>query len=315
MSTASSPPFSENALNRFRLTHPDQTRNLVRRLNRIPHLPQADLDEKNDAAAEVEIARLEAQRWRFGVERTLATVAALDRQRDEYTRKAADTIARAQELQRTIAAEKEQLAREQAERDYRMRCDDVAKRIQARGKTRAELQAEIVALEASIVEHRARFGTVLDIAQHRVETFTRIGGLVEECRALKMPVFDDEAPDAATESTPEPKLSATALPFQPRASGASTTPTRAASPSARTPAATPGARPSASAHGHGLPARPASRSSSRYPARAVLPQRPSGLRTVTGLEDGEVGEEDGEVKENGKRRATDEGGRNTRQRR
>jgi hypothetical protein len=171
--------------------------------------------------------------------------------------------------------------------------------------------SEIAALEASIVEHRARFDAVLGVAQKRVETFTRIGGLVDECRALKMPVYGDEAAEPAPEPTPEPKLNAIALPFQPR--GGSAPATRAASPAARTPAPTPGARSPAASHG--LPARPSSRSSSRYPARAALPQRPSGLRTVTGLEDGEVGEEDGEVKENGKRRAADEAGRNTRQRR
>jgi hypothetical protein len=50
-------------------------------------------------------------------------------------------VARTEEIKRTIAAEKEQLAREQAERDYRMRCDDVAKKIQARGKSRGDLEA------------------------------------------------------------------------------------------------------------------------------------------------------------------------------
>ncbi|BEI84382.1 hypothetical protein CcaverHIS002_0409860 [Cutaneotrichosporon cavernicola] len=315
MSAASSPPFSENALNRFRITHPDQTRSLARRLNRLPHLPQTNLEAKNDAETEVEIARLEAQRWKFGVERTLATVAALDRQRDEYTSKTADTVSRTEELRRIIAAEKEQLAREQAERDYRMRCDDVARKIQARGKTRAELQAEIEALEASIVEHREGFDAVLDVARRRVETFTRIGSLMEECRALKMPQFDDEAPEAARESNPEPKLKPTALPFQPRVSGANAAPTRAASPAVRNPAPAPGSRTPAATHGHGLPARPASRSGQRYTTRPTLPQRPGGSRTIPGLEDGEVGEEDGEVKENGKRRAADEVGRNTRQRR
>ncbi|CAK9779953.1 hypothetical protein CC85DRAFT_304273 [Cutaneotrichosporon oleaginosum] len=314
MSTASSPPFSENALNRFRITHADQTRALARRLNRLPHLPQTELEAKDDAAAEAEIARLEAQRWQFGVERTFASVQALDRQRDEYARKTADTVARTEEIQRIILEEKQQLAREQTERDYRMRCDDVAKKILARGKSRADLEAEIAALEASIVEHRARFDNILDIAQKRVETFTRIGGLVDECRALKMPVYDDEVPEPVIELAAEPKLSATALPFQPRSGSAPAS--RAATPAPRAPVpTTPGARSPAPTLGHGLPARPASRAASRYPARAALPQRPSGLRTVTGLEDGEVGEEDGEVKESAKRRAADEGGRNTRPRR
>lgn len=99
LSPSSLPPSSlsqhrltPDALNRFRLTHPDSTRAVTKRLNRLPYVLSASApDAEADTASEVEIALLEVQRWRFGVERTLASVRSLDRQGEEYRRKAGET--------------------------------------------------------------------------------------------------------------------------------------------------------------------------------------------------------------------------------
>lgn len=53
----------------------------------------------------------------------------------------ADTVvARTEALKQTLAEEKAQLAHGLAERDHRVKCDEVAKKILARGKTRKELE-------------------------------------------------------------------------------------------------------------------------------------------------------------------------------
>lgn len=49
-------------------------------------------------------------------------------------------VARTEALKQTLAEEKEQLAKGLAERDHRVKCDEVAKKIVARGKTRKELE-------------------------------------------------------------------------------------------------------------------------------------------------------------------------------
>lgn len=127
--------LTPDALNRFRMSHSDkEVRALVRRLNRLPHAAESD------AAAEGELARLEAEKWRFGVERQLAAVRSLQRQAGAYATRAADTAARNAELAATLESEKALLAKGLAEREQRIKCDEAAKRIVARGHSRVELE-------------------------------------------------------------------------------------------------------------------------------------------------------------------------------
>ena len=99
-------PFSEDSLNRFRITHPDRDlRPLVRRLHRLPHLASAsqsnDQDQNPDQDAhangafdvetEREMVRLELLKWRAGVERVMASVGNLQRQRETYFSRAQAT--------------------------------------------------------------------------------------------------------------------------------------------------------------------------------------------------------------------------------
>lgn len=176
------------------------------------------------------------------------------------------------------------------------------------------LSRQIAVLQTSITEHRAAYEAVVAVGQSRSDTFAKIVGLVEECRALKLPAGASPEPleldkEDKKEPTPPTKLSATTLLFQPTSS--SSTP---ASTSARGPVSAPASRATTPAPTHGLPSRP-TRSVSQmsnartYPrAPASLPPRPSNLRNVrigSGLEDGEVGEEDGEVKEGMKRKAAE----------
>lgn len=162
----------------------------------------------------------------------------------------------------------------------------------------------IAALKASITEHRTAFEEVVAIGDARAETFAKIVGLVDECRALKLPASATPEPMEVDKEPEAPRLSATSLPFQPGppAQGQQQRPSSSV-PNSR--ASTPAPFP--------LPSRPTRSTSATAPAgryarghgAAGLPPRPSNMRNmrVGGLEDGEVGEEDGEVKEGGKRRA------------
>jgi hypothetical protein len=49
-------------------------------------------------------------------------------------------VARTEALKQTLAEEKALLVKGLAERDHRIKCDEVAKKIIARGKTRKELE-------------------------------------------------------------------------------------------------------------------------------------------------------------------------------
>lgn len=92
-------------LNRYRLTHPDkELRWVIRRLNRLPYIDTVEAitavaadgqapdaaalaSAAADRAAETELARLDLDKWRLGVDRTLASVRNFQRQRESYLRK------------------------------------------------------------------------------------------------------------------------------------------------------------------------------------------------------------------------------------
>jgi hypothetical protein len=195
-----------------------------------------------------------------------------------------------------------------------------------------------MALQQTLAEHKAALKVYQETAEGRVSIFNQITDLVKNCRDLKLPIdpnatlpIEDESEKTETEdggqgstatlnstamststsSVPNPKLSSMALPFQP--SGSSRGPASSA-PSLSRGAKSRSATPPASA---ALPARPPlgpSGSSSRVPSApssapnrsANLPSKPSQLRRSVGpgLEEGELGgDEDGEVKERGVKRA------------
>ena len=173
----------------------------------------------------------------------------------------------------------------------------------------AELR-QIANLEQSITEHRASHAAYLQTAQSRIDTFSAISKLVEDVRAAKLPVDNTQADDEPQPQTITPmeidepvvipKLSAQALPFQPK-------PAPQAKPAHLPARPTPTAPASAN-----LPKLPSSGTLAPPPSRvssSTLPSRPSALRSSTvpgvargrtSLEEGEVsGEEDGEVAESG----------------
>lgn len=191
----------------------------------------------------------------------------------------------------------------------------------------------IATLQQTLEEHKAALKLYQETAEGRVQIFNQITDLLKNCRELKLPIdpnatipvedesekidVDEKAPTnaagssatvstSASSSNAGPKLSSMALPFQPQPRAhTSTNPPRGAKSRSSTPPA------SAS-----LPARPPagpSSSTSRPTAprgTANLPSRPSQLRSSTmgggSLEEGEVGgNEDGEVKERGTKRAAE----------
>ena len=89
-----------DALNRFRITHPDRDlRPLLRRLNRLSHTsilrraaagPQSDDGDTEDDAG-MEMLRLELMKWRVSIERIMGSVANLERQREVYRERAEET--------------------------------------------------------------------------------------------------------------------------------------------------------------------------------------------------------------------------------
>ena len=203
----------------------------------------------------------------------------------------------------------------------------------------------ISTLQQTLEEHKAALKLYQETAEGRVQIFNQITDLLKDCRELKLPIdpnatipvedesekidIDDKAVVGGSSATVAstamsnstsaagPKLSSMALPFQPQPrTNTSTNPPRGAKSRSSTPPASASlpARP---------PAGPSSSTSRAAPTRgkANLPSRPSQLRSSTmgggSLEEGEVGgDEDGEVKERGTKRAaeTDRAGRSTRTR-
>ena len=180
------------------------------------------------------------------------------------------------------------------------------------------LQRRIADAQQSIADHRAAHELYLTTTQARIDTFSHITRLLEECRALNLPIEPQATIPAQEEKmevdepafAPRPtspsggtRLNAAALPFAPVSS-------QEPNVRASTPPLTP-MRPPAS--GHALPSRPhasssttanRSLSSTTRVVSSSLPSRPSALRSVTGpaatgsLEEGELGgEEEGEVAE------------------
>ena len=92
MSTINPTDRSTDALNRFRITHSDrELRPLLRRLHRLPMLATQNEASPGEAAIEVEMAKLELLKWKVGVERIMGSVANLQRQKEVYERRAAET--------------------------------------------------------------------------------------------------------------------------------------------------------------------------------------------------------------------------------
>lgn len=96
--------------------------------------------------------RLELLKWRVSVERIMGSVSNLERQKAVYVKRAEETgtsdrqvrpangIADGTErLRATLEDEKALLEGKRRERDWLVRCDEVAGRISARGSTRADL--------------------------------------------------------------------------------------------------------------------------------------------------------------------------------
>ncbi|WVR09019.1 hypothetical protein IAU60_006079 [Kwoniella sp. DSM 27419] len=340
MSTA---PFSEDALNRYRITHSDRDlKPLLRRLHRLPLLASPQQDGPS-AEVERDLVRMELLKWRAGVERVMGSIANLERQTEVYRRQAQETVQRTEQLRQTLAREKEELEKKRKLREHQVKCDEIAKRITARGKSRAELDEQISTLETSLDDHRTSHALYLQTTQARLDTFGQITKLIDDCRALKLPLdpassLEEEKMDvdptvvaAAADSVKATKLSAAAPVFQPTSSAVPAVTPNAASSSSGRASAPPSQASSLKVpmSGHGLPSRP---SNSRSPSggskptrqNSALPNRPSNLRSSTtpgglqggSLEDGEVGPEEGEVADESRKRSrgSEASSRNTRTR-
>ncbi|KAI9637001.1 uncharacterized protein MKK02DRAFT_45711 [Dioszegia hungarica] len=328
--------LSDDALNRYRITHPDkELRTLLRRIYLLPGLAAATPTNDEgimqggtpeggevDAEMEREITRIEVLKWKASVERVMASAKNLGRQGERYRQRAEETSRQAEALEATLEDEKRLLASKLKERDHMIRCDAVYAKITARPKSKEELKEQIVTLQAQIEAHRTSHATYLDIVQRRIDAFSSITPIVDEVKAMELPVetstdttdepmdVDDpmpasREPEPAAPASDSARLSGSALPFQPSSSASSS----------RSNAATPPSAPSARSASHALPTRPSRKSpviptapsavrgvaaSGNRAASASLPQRPSGLRSSTtpgrnGLEEGEVEGEEGEV--------------------
>ncbi|OCF39405.1 hypothetical protein I317_06779 [Kwoniella heveanensis CBS 569] len=297
MSTA---PFKEDALNRFRVTHSDRDlKPLIRRLHRLPLLAASSSTGGEDVELEKELIKMELLKWRAGVERVIGSISNLERQTRVYRRQAEETAEQTEQLRQTLAKEIEELERKRKWREHQVRCDEIARQISARGKSRAQLDEQITNLQTSLEEHRSSHAVYLQTTQSRIDTFTQITRLIEECRSLKLPVdpnaaatpntntntVEDEGkmdldPSAApaisvTASASSSRLSASAVPFQPGHSGSATGPAPA-------PAATTSS-PGTSAGGGGRSSAPPSQASSsklKVPTSGhLLPSRPAANRS------------------------------------
>lgn len=175
---------------------------------------------------------------------------------------------------------------------------------------------QIATLETSLEEQRASHAIYVQTAQARADTLAHIAKLIEECRNVKLPVDPSLATvvlekadvvelPATTSVPPSIQLNASAAPFQPTAAKTSSSSTL------KVPSA-----------GYSLPSRPSNsplpssgnnrnQNSSRSGSRS-LPIRPNGGerglslagqgKSRGGLEDGEVGPEEGELDERGAKR-------------
>ncbi|RXK39003.1 hypothetical protein M231_03733 [Tremella mesenterica] len=316
------PAFSEDALNRFRITHSDRDiRPLVKRLHRLPLLPTQPSDdpagESENTQQEKELLHLEVLKWRATIERLMGSVANLERQKQLYEKRTDETARKTEELKAILEQEKQLLQEKQLERDRQIKCDQIATRIKARGKGRQELLDRISDVQKQVEDHRASHTIYLQTTQSRIETFSRIISLVEECRSLKLPIeppvliteesepmeIDEPPPVPSTTtaaSSSQARLSGAALPFQPVS-------LPAIPPAPTTNGSSNGGTMKPPPISHGLPTRPKVTTSTSTPrvTRVVsnsLPSKPSGLRSMSqtsgvGLEEGEVEHEDGEVAE------------------
>ncbi|WWC63971.1 uncharacterized protein I303_106577 [Kwoniella dejecticola CBS 10117] len=288
-----SAPFKEDALNRFRITHPDRDlKPLIRRLHRLPLLAATPDGSEVDVELERELVRMELLKWRSGIERILGSINNLERQTEIYKRQTQDTVNKTEQLRLTLAKEKEELERKRKLREHQVKCDEIAKRILARGKGRKELDDQISNLQSSLEDHKASHALCLQTTQARLDKFNQITDLIDECRSLKLPIepassiedlpTDDQKMDVdiSTASSPaiagSSKLNLSALEFQP--SVAPSVITTAPSTTKSAPSRSSSAQPISSntntsantntntlkppSSGHLLPSRPAQRSSS-----------------------------------------------------
>ncbi|WVQ81497.1 hypothetical protein IAT38_003621 [Cryptococcus sp. DSM 104549] len=322
MSTA---PFSEDALNRYRITHPDRDlKPLIRRLHRLPTL--ASSASSDETVAERQITQLELLKWSAGVGRLMGSVGNLGRQKESWQKQAAETRSKAEAAKEILAKEKDELARVKRLREHQERCDAIAASIAARGKGRAELDEEIKELEASYEEHQASHAVFLQTAQSRIDMFAQVTKLISECRDIKLPAdaslnsvqatfveekkMDVDVPavtvSAAPVSASSSKLSPSAAPFQPPSSlpaPPSSSSTLQAPPPGHSLPSRPAASPLASGNTRASSnqgSRPTSHSLPNRPPSGRQPAGKSGSRN--GLEDGEVGE-DGEMSDRSSKRA------------
>jgi hypothetical protein len=90
------PAHTPDVLNRYRLIHNDKDlRSVVRRLNKLPQLATPDENgQVPDAAvlaSATEVAQLELETYRLGVERMLVSARTIGAQADSYLRTAEET--------------------------------------------------------------------------------------------------------------------------------------------------------------------------------------------------------------------------------
>ncbi|RSH94997.1 hypothetical protein EHS25_000082 [Saitozyma podzolica] len=283
-------PLSEDALNRFRITHPDRDlRPLLRRLHRLPHLsktsPNDDAPNTDDSssaaeehAREREMVRMEVYKWRAGIERVMGSAANLGRQREVYLRRAEETAARTEQLRETLLEEKALLGKKLRERDHRLQCDEVAKRIIDKGRSRQQLDEQIALLQQELSAQASSHAIFVQTAQDRAALFSRIGPIASEVIALRLPESANEEKMDVDESSPPPlpsssKLSAAAMPFQPGSKGSSS---RGGTPAPNlNSAAIPAASGPASASHRPSSSSDSSRTGTSATTKYVLPARPS----------------------------------------
>jgi hypothetical protein len=147
---------------RYRLIHPDkETRPFAKRLHRyaaassLASTSTSESDAEDGLAHERDMIRLEMLKWKLSVERMLGSARNLERQRETYAKRAEQTggsshvcdiqiggwleVSKTDELRQTLEEEKVLLATRRRERDRMIKCDEVAAKVTARGKSRQEL--------------------------------------------------------------------------------------------------------------------------------------------------------------------------------
>jgi hypothetical protein len=147
---------------RYRLIHPDkETRPFAKRLHRyaaassLASSSTSGSDTEDGLAHERDMIRLEMLKWKLSVERMLGSARNLERQRETYVKRAEQTgeslrvwdmqigswlvVSKTDELRQTLEEEKVLLATRRRERDRMIKCDEVAAKVTARGKSRQEL--------------------------------------------------------------------------------------------------------------------------------------------------------------------------------